>query len=187
MLILLSSPAWRTHHPPFPRPTLQTSKHFNTHRINKCSASRNKAKQPRFSVPSPPRKFRKEEFRCLIFFLFWNRVSLYSPGWPGTGHFPSSDSWVLGLQVCTTTPSSNHFSEHNWVNGKFFLEINVDNHHNKHISHHPAISIKKEMSLSTFILHQLVQICTWPLLNSGCQENLHWFPIMYFYHHVRGK
>jgi hypothetical protein len=46
--------------------------------------------------------------------FFWDRVSLYSPGCPGT-HFvdqaglelrnlPASASWVLGLKVCATTP-----------------------------------------------------------------------------------
>jgi hypothetical protein len=54
-------------------------------------------------------------FFCLFLFLFfWDRVSLYSPGCPGT-HFvdqaglelrnpPASASWVLGLKVCATTP-----------------------------------------------------------------------------------
>jgi hypothetical protein len=47
--------------------------------------------------------------------LFWDRISLYSPGSPGT-HFvdqsglklrnlPASTSWVLVLKVCATTPS----------------------------------------------------------------------------------
>jgi hypothetical protein len=54
-----------------------------------------------------------------FFFLFWffrDRVSLYSPGCPGT-HFvdqaglelrnpPASASQVLGLKACVTTPSS---------------------------------------------------------------------------------
>jgi hypothetical protein len=57
---------------------------------------------------------------CFSFFLFvWDRVSLYSPGCPGT-HFvdqaglelrnlPASASQVLGLKACTTTiqPSVN--------------------------------------------------------------------------------
>jgi hypothetical protein len=49
------------------------------------------------------------------FVLFWDMVSLYSPGCPGT-HFvdqaglelrspPASASRVLGLKVCATTPS----------------------------------------------------------------------------------
>jgi hypothetical protein len=48
--------------------------------------------------------------------FFWDRVSLYNPGCPGT-HFvdqaglalrnpPASTSRVLGLKACTTTPSS---------------------------------------------------------------------------------
>jgi hypothetical protein len=47
-------------------------------------------------------------------FVFWDRVSLYSPGCPGT-HFvdqavlelrnlPASASWILGLKVCATMP-----------------------------------------------------------------------------------
>jgi hypothetical protein len=52
----------------------------------------------------------------LFFFFFRDRVSLYSPGCPGT-HFvdqaglelrnlPSPASRVLGLKVCATTPGS---------------------------------------------------------------------------------
>jgi hypothetical protein len=50
----------------------------------------------------------------IIFFVFWDRVSLRSPGRPGT-HFvdqaglklrnpPASASQVLGLKACNTTP-----------------------------------------------------------------------------------
>jgi hypothetical protein len=46
--------------------------------------------------------------------VFWDRVSLYSPGCPGT-HFvdqaglklrnlPASAYWVLGLKACATMP-----------------------------------------------------------------------------------
>jgi hypothetical protein len=57
-------------------------------------------------------------FVCFVLFcfVFWDRVSLYSPGCPGT-HFvdqaglelrnlPASASRVLELKVCTTTPGS---------------------------------------------------------------------------------
>jgi hypothetical protein len=55
-------------------------------------------------------------FVCLFVLVARDRVSLYSPGCPGT-HFvdqaglelrnlPASASRVLGLKVCTTTPSS---------------------------------------------------------------------------------
>jgi hypothetical protein len=65
--------------------------------------------------PPPPKK------KCVILvclfvclFVFQDRVSLYSPGCPGT-HFvdqavlelrnpPASASRVLGLKACTTTP-----------------------------------------------------------------------------------
>jgi hypothetical protein len=51
-----------------------------------------------------------------------DRVSLYSPGCPGT-HFvdqaglefrnpPASASWVLGLKACVTTPGSACFLKH---------------------------------------------------------------------------
>jgi hypothetical protein len=49
---------------------------------------------------------------CFVLFCFRDRVSLYSPGCPGT-HFvdqaglrnpPASASRVLGLKACTTTP-----------------------------------------------------------------------------------
>ena len=52
-----------------------------------------------------------------VFLFFRDRVSLYSPGCPGT-HFidqagleprnrPASASQVLGLKACATTPRSN--------------------------------------------------------------------------------
>ena len=51
---------------------------------------------------------------CFLFFVFLDRVSLYSPGCPGT-HFvdqsglelrnpPASASQVLGLKACSTMP-----------------------------------------------------------------------------------
>jgi hypothetical protein len=57
-------------------------------------------------------------------FWFWDRVSLYSPGCPGT-HFvdqaglelrnpPASDSQVLGLKVCATT--ARHASNSSCLN-----------------------------------------------------------------------
>jgi hypothetical protein len=42
---------------------------------------------------------------CFVYFaLFWDRVSLCSPGWPLT-HSSASVSQELGLQVCTTIPN----------------------------------------------------------------------------------
>jgi hypothetical protein len=52
-----------------------------------------------------------------FFFFFWDRVSLCSPGYPGT-HFvaqaglelrnpPASASQVLGLKACATTPGNS--------------------------------------------------------------------------------
>jgi hypothetical protein len=54
-----------------------------------------------------------------VLFCFRERVSLYSPGCPGT-HFvdqaglklrnpPASASWVLGLKACATTPRRDYF------------------------------------------------------------------------------
>jgi hypothetical protein len=59
-------------------------------------------------------------FVCLFVFVFPDRVSLYSPGCPGT-HFvdqaglklrilPASASRVLGLKVCATMPGMLLFS-----------------------------------------------------------------------------
>ena len=56
---------------------------------------------------------------CKNFLVFRDRVSLYSPGCPGT-HFvdqaglelrdpPASASQVLGLKACATMPSKNSF------------------------------------------------------------------------------
>jgi hypothetical protein len=61
-------------------------------------------------------------FFYFFFLVFRDRVSLYSPGCPGT-HFvdqaglelrnpPASASRVLGLKVCTTTPGFNGISVH---------------------------------------------------------------------------
>jgi hypothetical protein len=58
-------------------------------------------------------------FKLLFFSFLRDRVSLYSPGCPGTHSVdqvglkirnpPSSASQVLGLKVCATMPSSNYF------------------------------------------------------------------------------
>jgi hypothetical protein len=59
--------------------------------------------------------FEKNNF----FLVFRDRVSLYSPGCPGT-HFvdqagfklrnlPASASQVLGLKACATTPTEKYF------------------------------------------------------------------------------
>jgi hypothetical protein len=56
---------------------------------------------------------------CFVFLVFRDRVSLYSPGCPGT-HFveqaglelrnlPASASRVLGLKACATTPGPIQF------------------------------------------------------------------------------
>jgi hypothetical protein len=36
--------------------------------------------------------------------LFWDRDSLYSPGWPPTHDLSTSASQVLQLQACASTP-----------------------------------------------------------------------------------
>jgi hypothetical protein len=59
--------------------------------------------------------FRKAKGSTLLWFfhLFWfglfEIVSLWNPGWPGTCDPPASASWVSGLQVCVTMPSSDSF------------------------------------------------------------------------------
>jgi hypothetical protein len=58
-------------------------------------------------------------FFLVLFFVFQDRVSLCSPGYPGT-HFvdqtglelrnlPASASRVLGLKACATTPATEFF------------------------------------------------------------------------------
>jgi hypothetical protein len=72
-------------------------------------------------------------FVCLFVFVFPDRVSLYSPGCPGT-HFvdqaglelrnpPTSASRVLGLKACATTPS--------YLRGCLRVSIAVKRHHNQ--------------------------------------------------------
>jgi hypothetical protein len=41
----------------------------------------------------------------VLLLVFWNKVLLCIPGWTRTLGPPALASWVLGLQVCTTTPS----------------------------------------------------------------------------------
>jgi hypothetical protein len=43
-------------------------------------------------------------WRLANFIYFWGSVLLCSPGWPWPFSPPASDSQVLGLKVCTTTP-----------------------------------------------------------------------------------
>jgi hypothetical protein len=59
-------------------------------------------------------------FFLFYFFVFRDRVSLFSPGCPGTHsvdqaglelrNLPASASWVLGLKACTTTPGWHSLS-----------------------------------------------------------------------------
>jgi hypothetical protein len=72
---------------------------------------------------------------CFVLFVFRDRVSLYSPGCPGT-HFvdqvglefrnpPASASRVLGLKACATTPGPlSHFLTFKFYNIKIFLFFN---------------------------------------------------------------
>jgi hypothetical protein len=46
---------------------------------------------------------------CIYLFVFWDRVSLGSPGWTWTCHSPASASQVLRLQVCIACSASNLF------------------------------------------------------------------------------
>jgi hypothetical protein len=48
-------------------------------------------------------------WRPALLFIFWNRVSLCGQGWPQTCDPFASATWGLGLQMCTTTPSSDFF------------------------------------------------------------------------------
>jgi hypothetical protein len=80
--------------------------------------------------PSPPSLWPPSIWLCsdpappffVFVFVFQDRVSLYSPGCPGT-HFvdqaglelrnpPASASEVLGLKACTTTPGAPPFFNH---------------------------------------------------------------------------
>jgi hypothetical protein len=64
-----------------------------------------------------PRKTALNRSLFFFFFFFRDRVSLCSPGYPGTHSVdqaglelrnpPASASRVLGLKVCATTPSFN--------------------------------------------------------------------------------
>jgi hypothetical protein len=38
----------------------------------------------------------------LFYLLFWDRVSLCTPGWPWTHNPPASAFWILGFQACAT-------------------------------------------------------------------------------------
>jgi hypothetical protein len=91
------------------------------------------------------RQFKFYQF-CLSFFcLFvWDRVSLCSPGCPGTHsvdqaglelrNLPASASRVLGLKACTTTP------------GTYFLSI-------WHITHRENMTLFVQLVLWYFLVH----------------------------------
>jgi hypothetical protein len=64
----------------------------------------------------PPSSLLLLESFFVVVLVFRDRVSLYSPGYPGV-HFvdqaglelrnpPASASWVLGIKACATTPGS---------------------------------------------------------------------------------
>jgi hypothetical protein len=63
--------------------------------------------------------FKRTIFFCCCFLFFLDRVSLYSPGCPGTHfvdqaglelrHLPASASRVLGLKVCATMHGDHFF------------------------------------------------------------------------------
>jgi hypothetical protein len=50
-------------------------------------------------------KSNDQRVKFFVWFWFWDRVFLCSPGWPWTLNPPSSASQVLESQVCATTPS----------------------------------------------------------------------------------
>ena len=67
-------------------------------------------------------KFKYSKFYFFFFLVFRDRISLCSPGYPGT-HFvdqaglelrnpPASASRVLGLKVCATTPGLKGIRSH---------------------------------------------------------------------------
>jgi hypothetical protein len=71
----------------------------------------------------------------LFCFVFRNRVSLYSPGCPGT-HFvdqaglelrnpPASASWELGLKTCATTPGWKEFLDWHLLTGHSYVVTNL--------------------------------------------------------------
>jgi hypothetical protein len=79
-------------------------------------------------------------FLCLfvcLFFVFRDRVSLYSPGCPGTPFVeqaglelrnpPASASGVLGLKVCATTPGNIQGFLLFQMNLRISLSISVKN------------------------------------------------------------
>jgi hypothetical protein len=57
--------------------------------------------------------------------FFWDRVSLCSPVWLGTGDLPVFASSVLGLHVCTAIPPVHiwFLADHNWKNPSFIKDL----------------------------------------------------------------
>lgn len=54
-----------------------------------------------------------------VFRLFWDRVWLFSTGWPQSPDPPASVSGVLRFQVCATTPGS-HLQCSQYTSGLLF-------------------------------------------------------------------
>jgi hypothetical protein len=46
-------------------------------------------------------------FLLFHWLIFWDSVSICSPGWPQTSYLPASTSQLWGFQVCITTPDSH--------------------------------------------------------------------------------
>jgi hypothetical protein len=115
-------------------------------------------------------------FLFVCFFVFRDRVSLCSPGCPGTHSVdqaglelrnpPASASWVLGLKACATTPGFFVF----WVFGGFFVYFIL---HSSVIHLNKTIDTAKNQLQPTFSfflpslfkrniltrIHCLVQLC----------------------------
>lgn len=97
--------------------------------------------------------------------LFWDRTSLFSPGWPQTGNYPLSASSVLGLQMWVTTPHSHKNSPeantdftliaiNRWGGGPETLHIQ---HRNQWQSEARSWSLDRVLSSASFGNHLLVQ------------------------------
>jgi hypothetical protein len=142
------------------------------------SQGKNSGQEPGAGTEEPLGKF------CLFVFVFvfWDRVSLCSPGCPGTHSVdqaglelrnpPASASRVLGLKACATTPGWGSFDD--WLAPHGLLSLlpyRSHDHHLRSVTMHNGMA--PPASVINKVPYRLSYSCLWGSLfpdeSSLCQ------------------